>query len=347
MSGVIAFVGPSLPREARRRFRGVRFEAPARQGDVWRALEQAPRAVVLIDGVFETEPSVWHHEIRAALASGVVVFGAASMGALRAAELNREGMIGVGEIYQGYVSGRWNDDDAVALLHARAEHDFRPLTVPWVTAEDAVAQARRAKVLKPAQASQLLVAAKATHFHERHWPAMYRAAKWPAQLAAEFESWKRAQYDDIKARDARACLDAAVAFARSGAVSTAPRVEAFSSRVREARLLAVDRAKLKAKARAPAGAEETKAGLRTLLLAGWARGLGLKAPAESTRAYEAALRKTVRDGAERVRLAEIFALEAWVLENAHQMWADGPRQLEGLALEQVRQAAFAKGRRTR
>ncbi|MBX7112927.1 MAG: hypothetical protein K1X64_01240 [Myxococcaceae bacterium] len=347
MSGVIAFVGPSLAREARRRFRGVRFEAPARQGDVWRALERAPRALAIVDGVFETEPSVWHHEIRAALASGVAVFGASSMGALRAAELSAEGMVGVGEVYQGYVSGRWSDDDAVALLHARAEHDFRPLTVPWVTLEDAVSQARRAKVVTTRQARALLAVAKATHFHERHWPALYRAAKWPVNVATAFERWKRVHCEDIKARDARACLDAAVAFARSGAVSMAPRVTAFSSRVREARLVAVNGAKLLAKAGTPSGADETKAGLRTLLLAGWARSMGVQSPAEATRACEAALRKTVPDAAERARLADIFALEAWVLKNAHQMWADGPRQLEGLALEQVRQAAFAKGRRAR
>ena len=32
-------------------------------GDVWRALEDEPRAIALIDGVFEHVPSVWHHEL--------------------------------------------------------------------------------------------------------------------------------------------------------------------------------------------------------------------------------------------------------------------------------------------
>ena len=80
----IAFVGPTLSSAEASRF-GCEVRPPARQGDVWRALLEHPRALVLIDGVFESTPSVWHHELRAALASGIAVFGASSMGALRAA----------------------------------------------------------------------------------------------------------------------------------------------------------------------------------------------------------------------------------------------------------------------
>ncbi|MEJ0097006.1 MAG: TfuA-like protein [Bauldia sp.] len=41
----------------------------------------------LVDGVFENVASVWHKEILYALSEGVQVFGAASMGALRAADV--------------------------------------------------------------------------------------------------------------------------------------------------------------------------------------------------------------------------------------------------------------------
>ena len=48
--------------------------------------------------------------------SGVTVIGAASMGALRAAELDAYGMLGVGRIYQMYASGEICGDDEVATL---------------------------------------------------------------------------------------------------------------------------------------------------------------------------------------------------------------------------------------
>ena len=58
-----------------------------------------PRAIGLIDGVFLDVPAVWHRELLWALSEGVHVFGAASMGALRAAELAPFGMRGVGTIF--------------------------------------------------------------------------------------------------------------------------------------------------------------------------------------------------------------------------------------------------------
>lgn len=347
MSAIIAFAGPSLPAAERKRFKGVRFEPPARQGDVWRALERAPQVIALIDGIFESAPSVWHHEIRSALASGVAVFGAASMGALRAVELSPLGMIGIGEVYRDYASGRWNDDAAVALLHARAEHGFRALTVPLVTVDDALRKALAAKVITPAAVRALWPMAQAMHFHDRTWPRLYAQATWPAALTAAFERWRRAKYVDIKSRDAAECLDTALAFARSGAV--APRVPArsFSSRVRAQRLLDTQGDALKASWESASGFEEANAGLRTLLLAGWAQGLGLTVPHDSVVAWERRLAQAVADAGERTRLAGVFALEEWVLQNAHQMWADGPRRIEGLALEKVRQRVKAKRRERR
>ena len=82
---LVVIVGPSLSAEEARRVAPCTLLPPARQGDVWRALALRPRALVLLDGVFEAQPSVWHHELLAALEAGVAVFGGASMGALRAA----------------------------------------------------------------------------------------------------------------------------------------------------------------------------------------------------------------------------------------------------------------------
>ena len=86
MSDVIVYLGPSLPADEARSIVDCEVRAPARQGDLFRALVERPAIIVLIDGVFEASPSVWHHEIVAAHAAAVPMIGAGSMGALRAAE---------------------------------------------------------------------------------------------------------------------------------------------------------------------------------------------------------------------------------------------------------------------
>ncbi|HEY5550419.1 MAG TPA: TfuA-like protein, partial [Opitutaceae bacterium] len=96
----VVFVGPSLTDPKLRTDSGsVRFRPPAAMGDVTKAVIEGATAVGLVDGVFEAVASVWHKEILYALAEGVQVFGAASMGALRAAECAPYGMIGVGAIF--------------------------------------------------------------------------------------------------------------------------------------------------------------------------------------------------------------------------------------------------------
>src|SRR5262245_36085982 len=99
MTGVVIFLGPSLDlQEAHRILPDARFLPPAAQADLSSAVSTfKPGLVGLIDGLFSESLSVWHKEVVFALSQGVEVFGAASMGALRAAELAPLGMRGIGE----------------------------------------------------------------------------------------------------------------------------------------------------------------------------------------------------------------------------------------------------------
>ncbi|MEM6942085.1 MAG: TfuA-like protein, partial [Pseudomonadota bacterium] len=103
---MIIFSGPSIPASNVREVLGqADLRPPARTGDIYKACEDRPAAIGLIDGFFEGVPSVWHKEILWAIDQGIPVFGASSMGALRAAELHAFGMIGVGWIFEAFKDG--------------------------------------------------------------------------------------------------------------------------------------------------------------------------------------------------------------------------------------------------
>jgi hypothetical protein len=357
---LIAFVGPSLARAAAEEVLHkvaprLRAEVwgPARQGDVWRALGQRPRALALIDGLFESAPSVWHHELLDALDAGVLVFGAASMGALRAAELQGQGMIGVGAIFLRFAArarggAGSNDDAAVALLHASEEQGFRPLTAPLVNVEHALGAALDAGALDRAAHARCLQAARALHYQERTWDAVLAAAKLPPAARARWDAFAARGLPDLKADDARLCLrEAALAAQGTGARPPArPRPQPSSALVRHRRLLAL----LGAAALPDAPAEQALAeeGLQTLLLAGLSRAAGLvptSAEIEEARealrggrsaeAQEDHLRTLFAAEDEVARAAETLALARLALAHAPRLLPDGPGPAEGLRLARL------------
>jgi len=168
---VVVFLGPSLAVDEARRVLAARYLPPARCGDVLRVRRLEPRVIAVVDGLFETTAAVWHKEILLALEDGIRVFGAASMGALRAAELDRFGMIGVGAIYAAYRDGRIESDAAVMVSHAPAELGHRPLTLALVDAEAVLHAAR----LGPTERRALLAIARGLNFRVRSWAAIFAA----------------------------------------------------------------------------------------------------------------------------------------------------------------------------
>lgn len=214
----IVFAGPSIPRGEVASLEGVEWRPPVSQGDVFRAAQQAPRAIAIIDGYFEGVPSVWHKELLWAMARGVHVFGAASMGALRAAELHRYGMRGVGVIFERYLDGTYEDDDEVAVLHAPEELDYAPLTVPMVNVRVTVEAAVEASVVNASDGEIILESAKSIFFQRRRWNDVLEAAASAGaerRMLAEFDRWLPAGERDQKRLDARRLLDELASFLAS------------------------------------------------------------------------------------------------------------------------------------
>lgn len=169
MSLHVVFSGPSLTARDRATFSEICFRPPAAQGDILRAIADAPCAIGLIDGFFGDRLAVHQKEILDAMAAGIAVFGAASMGALRAAELAPFGMVGIGEVFQAYANGRLDSDAEVAVAHAPEELDFAPTSISLVDVRETVASLGRRRLATDREQDRILQAAMDIHFTERSW----------------------------------------------------------------------------------------------------------------------------------------------------------------------------------
>src|SRR5437660_10789954 len=173
---VFVFTGPTLsPAEAREELDAV-YLPPVAQGDVYRAALRRPRAIGIIDGYFERLPSVWHKEILWAMSHGIHVFGSASIGALRAAELDAFGMEGVGSIFEAYRDGALEDDDEVAVIHATAEFAFRPASEAMVDIRCTLAKAVEAGILCATTGAAIESVAKSLFYPDRNYQLIARRA---------------------------------------------------------------------------------------------------------------------------------------------------------------------------
>lgn len=211
---IAVFAGPSLPPSQRRSDPRLVWLEPARAGDGVSLCARAPAAVVLLDGVFDEIPSIRHKELLMLLGQGVRLFGASSMGALRAAELHRYGMVGVGRIFRAFASGRLTGDDEVALAHAPAEFDWRPLSEPLVNVRATLQKAVRRRILRKDQARALLEAARRVFYRDRTWSGIIGESKGAPALAeadlCAFVQWTAAEKVDLKMIDAMESVDLAL-----------------------------------------------------------------------------------------------------------------------------------------
>jgi hypothetical protein len=208
---VILFTGPTLsPDETGQRLEAVCLP-PASQGDVYRASLRRPFAIGLIDGYFERVPAVWHKEILWAMSEGIHVFGSASMGALRAAELAPFGMIGVGAIFEAFRDGVLEDDDEVAVAHPGAEHEYRAGSEAMVNIRATLARAHTDGVLNAGAQATLERIAKQLFYPERSYDRILELAASmgvPAEELGAFHRWLPGGAVDQKRVDALAMLQA-------------------------------------------------------------------------------------------------------------------------------------------
>ncbi|HEV3432586.1 MAG TPA: TfuA-like protein [Nitrososphaera sp.] len=195
MDKPIVFIGPSLSREKAKKIFEADYRPPARKGDFLRLaadFDASKMAVGFVDGVFLHDypptPIEVYHLLRK---NGVLLVGAASLGALRAVELEKFGMVGIGKIFQLYKRGKLNADDEVAVTFA-PEGDYRLQSEAMVDIRYNLYLAHKNKVISENTKLVLVKLAKEIYFPHRKYMYILEEArnKYP-KLESEIDSFDR------------------------------------------------------------------------------------------------------------------------------------------------------------
>jgi hypothetical protein len=199
----LVYVGPTASAEAiQRAYPGCIVRPPIRRGDLYRDRMLRGAVFLILDGVFFQDEAISPREVLDVIADGALVAGAASMGALRAAECWPAGMRGVGAIYRLFRSGVLDSDDEVAVAFSERPGGASS-SVALINVRYAVRQAQRSGVLDSGEARRIVSAARGLFYADRYWPLILRAAGLAdrAPLATALAA------HDLKARDAARALE--------------------------------------------------------------------------------------------------------------------------------------------
>ena len=212
MIRIIIYLGPSLPPEEAKyilssdKKREVVYAPPIRRGDIPKAVSEDFNIIGIIDGVFFRESAVSPREIMEVLKSDVKIYGASSMGALRASELDRYGMIGIGKIYQWYRDGTLNSDDEVALSFDSEE--FIPISEPLVNIRETIKKATNQNIISPEESEIILKSAKSLYFPERRWDKIIKNSENALEKRLlDFSVFVKNNRVDIKKEDAMLLIE--------------------------------------------------------------------------------------------------------------------------------------------
>jgi hypothetical protein len=207
----VIYTGTSLSHaEARKIWAEAQYMPPVKRNDLRKMLaaRPLPGIIAIIDGEFHQSLSVSPREILELLRRNVAVFGASSMGALRAAELYPMGMIGVGLIFEWYKTEKIIADDEVALVYDPVA--MQCLSVPLVNMRYAFEMsAKQGKIAAHTASALLKLAERIPYFDRTYARLLYEferaghKAELPADATELFDQF------DLKKQDAIACIQTA------------------------------------------------------------------------------------------------------------------------------------------
>ena len=193
------FCGPSLPPSDRIEDERVTYLPPATRGDIAKGAGDYD-GILLIDGVFHHDLAPSPKECYEA-AQRIPMFGASSMGALRAAECWPYGFTPLGIIARWYIREVIDGDDEVAVLtHPQTQ---AAITVPSVNVRYVAMLARRRGVLSRDEERALVSKARSVFYMDRSWEDVLEMTPLHARPAIECIAKDEG---DLKRWDARFAL---------------------------------------------------------------------------------------------------------------------------------------------
>lgn len=182
----------------------VIYKRPIQRGDIGLALKENPDIIGIIDGVFHQNSAVGHKEILEAMNSGIEVYGASSMGALRASELDSLGMIGIGYCYKQYATGEVDSDDDVAVM--LDSDTLEPLSIPLISMRYVFTNAVDENIISEAEKDELLKIAKSEFYPKRNYANTLAKSSLDNDKKTDLINFIR-QSKDIKKEDAKELLE--------------------------------------------------------------------------------------------------------------------------------------------
>jgi TfuA protein len=163
----VIFTGNSISHEDAKNVIRANYQPPVRRFQLEKFVQKGYKVIGIIDGIFFDRAAVGHREIMSALDAGVKVVGGASMGALRASELDTYGMIGVGKVYEWYRDGIIESDDEVAV--STNPETFEPISVPLVNIRETLRAASSTGIINEKEHNHLLELAINTYYQDRSY----------------------------------------------------------------------------------------------------------------------------------------------------------------------------------
>jgi hypothetical protein len=207
MDKPIIFLGPSLVLEKAKAILDADYKPPAKKGDLLAllGLSDSKRVIGLIDGLFLQDYPPTPIEVYSILVrKNLTIVGGASLGALRAVELEKFGMIGIGKVFELFKNGIIDADDEVAVTFDQTNHKVQSEAMIDIRFNLFIAQRKR--IIDADTKRALAKVAKDTYFPFRNYESIIdesikRFQIFEEQLEA-FRNYIRKNKDSLKERDA-------------------------------------------------------------------------------------------------------------------------------------------------
>lgn len=176
MNKIVVFAGPSLPTNPDLTWEALlermQIRPPAQEGDILAVIDDRPRTLVLIDSYYfdgcdYTVAAIKPQELISAITAGIQIIGAASMGAIYAAELSQYGVVGVGQVFEWFRDGILQGSNELVILHLPEEFGYQHVTIALVEVRYALQQLVNYRLVSSSSSQSFIQAIKELPFIER------------------------------------------------------------------------------------------------------------------------------------------------------------------------------------